>query len=114
MENDELPKVADVGFDERKETWFVDLRGQGRLELTRHTLAHLVRIYNEIHRGDPLYLLDQTRLNQMHTYNQRLSRTVRDLYRYIDKDREQKLVLRARRRLSRLIRRLLRLTGFRR
>jgi hypothetical protein len=108
MENDELPKVADLGFDERKETWFVDLRGQGRLELTRQSLSHLVRIYNEIHRGDPLYLLDQARLNQIHNYNQKLSRTVRDLYRFIDKDREQRPLARLRRRILRALRRLLR------
>jgi hypothetical protein len=106
MENEDLPRVADVEFDERKETWYVDLRGQSRVELTRPALGNLVHLYNRIHRGDPLHLLDESRLHQIHHYNQRLSRTVRDLYLVIDKDREKRILRRLIGWLPRLLRRL--------
>lgn len=97
MENEKSPQVIDLSFDRDSETWYVDLQEEGRLDLTRQSLSHLVRLYNKIHRGDPLYLFDQERLNHFHNYNQRLSRTVRDLYHFIDKDREDRPLHRIRR-----------------
>ena len=97
MENEKSPEVIDLSFDRDSETWYIDLQSDGRLDLTRHSLSHLIRLYNKIHRGDPLYLFDQERLSQFHNYNQRLSRTVRDLYHFIDKDREDRPFHRIRR-----------------
>jgi hypothetical protein len=97
MDNEKPPQVIDLSFDRDSETWYVDLQSEGRLDLSRQSLSHLIRLYNKIHRGDPLYLFDQERLNQFHNYNQRLSRTVRDLYHFIDKDREDRPAHRLRR-----------------
>ncbi|MBD3336217.1 MAG: hypothetical protein GF355_11940 [Candidatus Eisenbacteria bacterium] len=107
MHDDKRHRVIDLCFDRSRETWFVDLRPAGRLELTHHTLAHLVRLYNSIHRGDPLYLFDRERVEQFHQYNQRLTRTVRDLYHFIDQDRGERPLPRARRWIGRLLAELL-------
>ena len=62
MENDELPCVHQLGFDEQAETWFLDTTEIRRLVLTRSTLSALVQLYNRFHRGNPLFLGDRRTL----------------------------------------------------
>ena len=87
MENDELHRLDLIGFDERTETWFVDLRENSQLELSRSSLEGLVRLYNSIHRGNPLHLNDHRTLHQIEESNRRLTDTVRDLRRQVGPER---------------------------
>lgn len=88
MENDELRRLEALGFDERSETWFLDMRESRKMTLTRQTLNGLVHLYNSVHTGNPLLLSDRKTVRRLEENNQRLSETIRDLYVQLD-TREQ-------------------------
>jgi hypothetical protein len=101
MENDELDRLDLLAFDEKAETWFLDTREARRIALNRQTLDGLVQLYNSIHRGSPLQLVNRRDLRRIEDGNQRLSETVRDLYLRLDRRerRRNPLLVRAARRL---------------
>jgi hypothetical protein len=88
MENDELHRIEMLGFDEKAETWFLDMRDTRKLTLTRQTLNGLAHLYNSVHTGNPLLLCDRKTVRRLEENNQRLSETIRDLYFQLDQ-REQ-------------------------
>lgn len=92
MESDELHRLDLLGFDERTESWYLDTRDTRRLPLDRRTLDGLVQLYNSIHRGGPMVLVDQRELQRLEESNHRLSGTIRDLY--LRLDREQHVLYR--------------------
>jgi hypothetical protein len=77
-----------VRYDERSEGWFVDLPADARLQLDRATLAHLVSLYNEIHRGNPLTLIERQVMLAVGREREEPQATVRSLYDFIDDQAE--------------------------
>jgi hypothetical protein len=84
MENDGLHRIEMLGFDEKAETWFLDMRETRKMTLTRQTLNGLVHLYNSVHTGNPLLLSDRKTVRRLEENNQRLSETIRDLYLQLD------------------------------
>ncbi len=65
MEHEETRRPGLMGYDERTETWFVRSSESQRLMLTRHSLAHLVAMYNSVHTGRPIALVEERELRQL-------------------------------------------------
>jgi hypothetical protein len=111
MENDELHRLEMLGFDEKSETWFIDMRDARKVTLTRQTIDGLIHLYNSVHTGNPLLLSDRRTLRRLEENNQRLSETIRDLYLYIDRHEQSRPHRVLARFAVRLIRPLIRLLG---
>jgi len=103
MENDELHRIGLLTYDEKTETWYIETGDVHRLTLSRQTLDGLLQLYNSIHTGNRLLLSDEKTLRRLEENNQRLSQTIRDLYLYADRERQN----RPHRVIGRLIARLL-------
>jgi len=71
-------------LDEASETWYIRLGSRQRLSLERATLTGLVSLYNRIHRGDPLTLIERRTLHELGRERNSLHETVRHLYDFID------------------------------
>jgi len=84
MPEDRSQELYSIGYDERQEGWFVAIAGEPRLPLDRDTLAQLVSLYNEIHRGNALALLERRALLELGQERRDLEETVHTLYDYID------------------------------
>ena len=65
MDFEETLRRSMVGYDERTETWYLRARESQRLMLTRQSLNHLVTMYNGIHQGRPLVLLDRVDFDRL-------------------------------------------------
>jgi hypothetical protein len=102
MEHGGTPPRTTLGFDWRTESWYVELPPGEPLRLDRPTLRHLVELYNRIHHGDPLYLLDHRHLRQIQDQQLRLTRTVRDLYAFMERHKANPRARRLRRIWDRL------------
>jgi hypothetical protein len=100
MENEETHRLGILGYDERSETWYIQPPESHRLALTRQSLARLVQLYNSIHKGNALALVEQRELRRMEESRQRHSDALRDLYLHLNR--------RERRRPLALLRRVLR------
>jgi len=100
-----------LGFDEKSETWFIDMREARKVTLTRQTLDGLVHLYNSVHTGNPLLLSDRKTLRRLEENNLRLSETIRDLYLYIDRQERRRPHRILARLVVRLLRPLIRLAG---
>ena len=81
MEPDKSEHLGTLRFDEELETWFLHT-GSGRIPLSRVLLQHLVSLYNDIHRGSALTLVDRRALEE-------LDRERRDLARDLPSLRDQ-------------------------
>lgn len=77
-----------IRYDERSEGWYLDLPADARLQLDRATLAHLVSLYNEIHRGNPLTLIERQVMLAVGREREELQATIRSLYDFIDDQAE--------------------------
>ena len=77
-----------IRYDERSEGWYLGLPADSRLQLDRATLAHLVSLYNEIHRGNPLTLIERQVMLALGRERDGLQSTVRGLYDFIDAESE--------------------------
>ena len=77
-------QLYEVAFDERQERWYVAQRSDRRIQLSRASLQQLVSLYNRIHRGNPLTLIERRALEQLSEERRELHHTVRELYDYID------------------------------
>ncbi len=64
MEPDKSEHLYTVHFDERQEAWYVQT-GSARLPLSRWLLQHLVALYNSVHRGSPLTLIDRRAMEEL-------------------------------------------------
>ncbi|MCK4412888.1 MAG: hypothetical protein KAY32_05035 [Candidatus Eisenbacteria sp.] len=88
MLDDRSQHTYPVGFDERRESWFVTAPADQQIPLDRSTLARLIALYNEIHRGDPLSLIERRVLYELGRERSDLQETIRSLYDFIDTEVE--------------------------
>lgn len=77
-----------IRYDERSEGWYVGLPADSRLQLDRATLAHFVSLYNEIHRGNPLTLIERQVMLALGREREDMQTTIRSLYDFIDAESE--------------------------
>lgn len=99
MDFEDTRRDDPVGYDEKTETWYIQSREGRPLQLTRQSLTRLVQLYNSIHKGSALVLLEQREVRRLEETRQRHSETLRDLYLFLDR--------KERRRPFRLLRRFL-------
>jgi len=99
MDFEDTRRDDPLGYDEKTETWYVQSREGRPLQLTRQSLTRLVQLYNSIHKGSALVLLEQREVRRLEETRQRHSETLRDLYLFLDR--------KERRRPFRLLRRFL-------
>ncbi len=85
MEFEDLQRLDMLGFDEQSETWFVRSRESHRLMLTRRSLARLVQMYNSIHSGNTLALMERRELERMDDSRRRQAAELRDLRLRVDR-----------------------------
>ncbi len=102
MDSEDTRHQELLGYDEQSETWYVQTRESGRLILSRQSLARLVQLYNEIHKGSPFVLLEQRELRRMEETRQRQSETLRDLYLFLDRKERRRPLSIVRRFLGRV------------
>lgn len=98
MDFEETRRLDFVGYDEKTETWYIQSRDSRPLLLTRQSLVRLVQLYNSIHKGSSLVLMEQRELRRMEEARQRHSEILRDLYLFMDRKerrRPHRLLLRA-------------------
>lgn len=86
MEFEDLQRLDMLGFDERTETWFVRPRDSHRLMLTRRSLARLIQMYNSIHSGNTLALMERRELERMDESRRRQAAELRDLRLRVDRE----------------------------
>ncbi|MFH1145013.1 MAG: hypothetical protein V1774_10760 [Candidatus Eisenbacteria bacterium] len=84
MPLDPRPETYSAFLDERTETWHVRVDARGNIPLDRASLSHLVSLYNQIHRGNPLTLIERRTLHELGRERNSLHETVRNLYDFID------------------------------
>jgi hypothetical protein len=65
MEHEDTRRHGLIGYDERTETWFVRSPESQRLMLTRLSLTHLVEMYNSVHTGRRILLVEERELRQL-------------------------------------------------
>lgn len=65
MEHEDTRRPGLIGYDERTETWFVRAADTQKLMLTRQSLAHLVEMYNSVHTGRPIVLVEERELRRL-------------------------------------------------
>lgn len=81
MDSEDTRSQEILGYDEKTETWFVHAKeSSGRLILTRQSLARLVELYNRIHKGRPLQLIEQRELRRIEESRKRHSEALRDIH----------------------------------
>jgi hypothetical protein len=85
MDFEETHRLGMIGYDEKTETWYVQSTDSHRLMLTRHSLARLVQMYNSIHKGSALVLLEQRELRRLEETRRRHSEALRDLYLFLER-----------------------------
>jgi len=90
MEFEDLKRLDMLGFDERTETWFVRSRESHRLMLTRRSLARLVQMYNSIHSGNTLALMERRDLERMEESRRRQCADLRDLRLQLDRAKRRR------------------------
>ena len=87
MDFEETHRLGTLGYDERTETWYVQPPETHRLALTRRSLARLVQMYNSIHRGKTLALIEHGEFRRLEETKRLHSQALRDLYEAIDRRR---------------------------
>lgn len=76
-----------VGYDEKTETWFLRARESQRLMLTRPSLQRLVQMYNGIHQGRPLVLVERKELDRLEEAGREQAEQVHELRRNLHRYR---------------------------
>lgn len=92
MDFEETRRLEAIEYDEKTESWFVQVRDAGRVPLSREWLLRLVRAYNSIHKGNQLVLLEQRELRRIEETRQRNSEILRDLYLFLDRKERRRPV----------------------
>lgn len=111
MDIDEPRRLAQLGFDEKTETFFVQPQPEQRLTLTRPSLARLVEMYNSIHQGLPLVLIEERELARIEEIRQWQAAMLRELEAHAERRRAGALAVRVRRLARALARRCAVLTA---
>ena len=93
MEPNQSEHLYSVLFDERQESWYVSPGSSRRIALSRVSLQHLISLYNDIHRGAPLTLIDRRAMEELGAERRELHDTVRSLYDYIDAEAQREETL---------------------
>jgi hypothetical protein len=65
MEHKDSGRSGLIGYDERTETWFVRSADSQKVMLTRQSLARLVEMYNSVHTGRLIVLLEERELRRL-------------------------------------------------
>jgi hypothetical protein len=65
MEHEDGGRPGLIGYDERTETWFVRSADSQKLMLTRQSLARLVEMYNSVHTGRPIVLVEEREIRRL-------------------------------------------------
>ena len=86
MERDRTGDRFAARFDEQSESWIVNAPPEERLVLDRSTLRRLVSLYNQIHRGSPLTLIERRTLHELGRERAEFQGTIRNLYDFIDSE----------------------------
>ena len=86
MHDERSQETYSIRFDERRESWYLAIPNDLRLGLDRTTLAHLISLYNEIHHGNPLTLIERRVLEKLSSERCDLQDTIRNLYDFIDNE----------------------------
>ncbi|MCA9726909.1 MAG: hypothetical protein KC729_04445 [Candidatus Eisenbacteria bacterium] len=102
MDSGDTRRQEILGYDERTETWFIQLGEPGRIALSHHSLNRLVQHYNSIHKGNPLVLLEQREVRRLEEHRHRSSVVLRDLNLLLDRRENRRPQSRLRRFLQRL------------
>lgn len=90
MDFEETRRLELLGYDERTETWYLQTRDARPLQLTRHSLQRLVQLYNSVHKGGALELIEKRELRRLEESRQRHSETLRDLYLFLDRQERRR------------------------
>ncbi|MCK4304624.1 MAG: hypothetical protein KAY24_10345 [Candidatus Eisenbacteria sp.] len=90
MESDQSEHLYTILFDERQESWYIRLDDSHRFPLSRVSLQHLVSLYNDIHRGGQLTLIDRRAMEELGKERTELHETIHSLYDYIDTEAESR------------------------
>ena len=65
MEYEDSGRSGLIGYDERTETWFVRSADSQKVMLTRQSLARLVEMYNSVHTGRSIVLVEERELRRL-------------------------------------------------
>jgi hypothetical protein len=65
MEHEDSGRPGLIGYDERTETWFVRSVDSQKVMLTRQSLARLVEMYNSVHTGRSIVLVEERELRRL-------------------------------------------------
>jgi hypothetical protein len=84
MEPDQTAQPHNILFDERQECWYVTTDESQRLPLSRDSIHHMVSLFNEIHRGNPITVMDQKAVEELGDERRELHETIWNLYDFID------------------------------
>jgi len=84
MESDQTALPHNVLFDERQESWYITTDASRRIPLTRDFMHQMVSHFNEIHRGNPLTVMDRKALEELGDERRELHETIWNLYDFID------------------------------
>ncbi len=84
MTPDPSEDLYTVLFDERAESWYVSTGTSARVPLSRSSLQVLVSLYNEIHRGSQLTLIERRAMEELGEERRELHDTIRSLYDHLD------------------------------
>jgi len=122
MEPNKSEHLYTVHFDEQQEAWYVQTHS-GHLPLSRVLLQQLVNLYNNIHRGAALTLIDRRAMEELGRERLALADPAPSLHAAIAAERRRAAaepsaaqggVIHPYRRALRLLRRLLRAAAHRR
>jgi len=102
MDSGDTRRQELLGYDEKTETWYIQAREPGRLVLSQQSLNRLVHLYNSIHKGNPLVLLEQREVRRLEEHRHRSSVVLRDLNLLLDRRENRRPKSRLRRILQRL------------
>jgi hypothetical protein len=86
MPDGKSQRLRRIRYDERRESWFLAFAQGERLVLDRASLARLISLYNEIHRGNPLTLVERHVIQALGRERDDLQATVQNLYDFIDRE----------------------------
>jgi hypothetical protein len=76
MEHEDTRRPGLMGYDEKSETWYLRSAETQRLMLTRQSLAHLVEMYNTVHTGRPMVLIEERDLRHLRELRRRSEETL--------------------------------------
>ena len=84
MDPEKISQPQNILFDERQECWYITTDDSKRIPLSRDSIHHMVSLFNEIHHGNPLTLMDNKAVEELGSERRELHETIWNLYDFID------------------------------